>query len=397
MWPARTEDSNVDAGRRPVLRCGGELGQRRGPVQERAVRRKILVLCIDAFGPDYLRASDTPALDHIAATGSLTLGRSVIPSVTNVNNVSLITGAPPRVHGITSNYHLDPASGREDYMESPDFLRCDTLLQRAQQRGMSTALLTSKEKLLRLLGAGADYALAAEEPDAEMIRKVGPARDIYSAGINVWLLKALRVVLRDMDPDVVYCATTDYMMHKHAPESGASRQHMHDLDAVIGDILQDMPGREVYVTADHGMSAKRRGVDVQKALAAGGIAARALPIIKDRYVAHHSNLGGSCYVYLGSEDSRADAISLLEQTPGIEQVLARVEAAAAHDLAADRIGDLFVLGDQHTVCGEFETVTAEVNVRSHGSRHEGEVPILVSGGQAVTYQSNYDVVAHLGI
>ena len=123
--------------------------------------RKILILCIDGFGPDYLELSPTPNIDGMIREGSFVIGRSVIPSVTNVNNVSIITRTPPRIHGITSNYWIDRATGEEYYMESSRFLCHQTVLQRAKGKGMSTALLTSKKKLLGLLDTGADYSSTA--------------------------------------------------------------------------------------------------------------------------------------------------------------------------------------------------------------------------------------------
>ena len=64
--------------------------------------RKILILCIDGFGPEYLEMSPTPTLDRMARAGKLVIGRSVIPSVTNVNNVSIVTGVPPSMLGSTA-------------------------------------------------------------------------------------------------------------------------------------------------------------------------------------------------------------------------------------------------------------------------------------------------------
>ncbi len=360
--------------------------------------RKILIICVDGLGPEYLELTPTPNLDRMAAAGRFIIGESVIPSVTNVNNVSLITGAPPCVHGITANYWLDRATGQEHYMESPDFLRCPTVLQRAQRRGMSTALLTAKQKLLRLLNAGADYSLAAESPDADMIDKIGPPEDIYAPGINHWLFRALRVVLREQDPDLTYCSTTDGMMHKYPPEAEQSQEHIHDLDAILGEIIAENPTHEVYLTADHGMSAKSRGLDLEKILEAAGIAARAIPIIKDRYVAHHQNLGGAAYVYLDDHRLLEDAVSALEATPGMEAVCPRSEAAAQFELLAERIGDLFVLGDRGAVFGQFAAPAVGVEVRSHGSRYESAVPVLAYNSPASRpYRTNFDLVATLGI
>ena len=360
---------------------------------------KTLIICVDGMGPDYLDNAHTPTLDRLAREGFRVTAKSVIPSVTNVNNVSIITGVPPMVHGITSNYLLDRATRQERYMESPEYLLCETVLQRARKAGMSTALLTSKKKLLALLRAGADIALAAEDPDDEMTARAGPGHDIYSAEINHWLFRALAIVMRERRPDVVYCSTTDWAMHKFAPGEPEAIAHVEGLDAILGEVLDENPDLEVYVTADHGMSAKTRGIDVEKVLARRGIACRAVPIIKDRYVAHHQNLGGASYVYLDEAGQLAEAIGSLREVEGIEQVLDNEGAAATFSLHRERIGDIMILGDADTVFGTFDSERTGVSVRSHGSRHESDVPLIVRGArcEASAYTRSMNIVANLGI
>ncbi|MHB0878081.1 MAG: alkaline phosphatase family protein [Anaerolineae bacterium] len=361
------------------------------------MRRRILIITVDGFGPDYLRAAHTPNIDHLGATGVLTIGEGMMPSVTNVNNVSIITGTPPSRHGITANYWLESPGGRPTYMESARWILAPTVLQRAHALGLSTALLTSKRKLQRLLSTDADFALAAETPPAAWADRLGPGPGIYSPDINLWLFRALRLVLRERDPDVAYCSTTDGVMHHHAPTDEESLRHVEALDHLLGEIVDDEPNREVYLTADHGMTAKHRGVDLGRALAAVHIRARALPVIKDRYVAHHQNLGGASYVYLQRPAALADALALLRQTAGVEAAYPREEAATRFDLMPERIGDIFVLADLDTVFGRFPECEAEVNVRTHGSLHERAVPILAYGGERRQYRLTADLVSGLGL
>jgi phosphonoacetate hydrolase len=186
------------------------------------------------------------------------------------------------------------------------------------------------------------------------------------------------------------------MMHKYAPDEEASILHVQSLDSILGEILDDDPGREIYLTADHGMSAKTRGIDIEEVLLSQGVHARAIPIIKDRYVVHHQNLGGASYVYLDKQELIQEAIGILQEVSGIEAVYPRAEAAEKFALMESRIGDLFVLGDKDTVFGEFATTQVPVQVRSHGSRHESAVPILAYGSQMEgIYQRNFHIAAHL--
>ena len=134
-------------------------------------QRKVLIICIDAGGHDYLAASDIPNIQRLAEEGFYQHTRSVIPSVTNVNNVSLATGTFPEIHGITTNYHVDRETGKGEFIEDNRFLLAPTLFERAKLSGFAekTALLVTKKKLLRMLEAGTDIAIAAEDPPAEYV------------------------------------------------------------------------------------------------------------------------------------------------------------------------------------------------------------------------------------
>ena len=358
-------------------------------------RRKILILCIDAGSHDYLAASDLPNLQKLAESGFYRHANAVIPSVTNVNNVSIATGTFPEIHGITTNYHVDRTTGKGEFIEDDRFLLAPTLFESAKASKFAdkTALFVTKEKLLRMLEAGTDTAVAAEAPPDEYIRMVGPVEPIYSTEINWWLLRAVRETLRRDDPELVYCSTTDWVQHKYAPDAEHSQQHLAGLDTIIGDIVNADPEREIYITADHGMLAKTTALDPGRVLTERGIPASAIPIIKDRYVAHHGNLGGAAYVFLKNRAEIPEAIQQLLNTNGIEEAYAAEEAARTFRLHPERIGDIFVLADETTVFGELETAVEPTNVRSHGSRHESYVPIIGynSPWEATDFEYNLDI------
>ena len=358
-------------------------------------RRKILILCIDAGSHDYLAASDLPTLQRLAKSGFYRHANAVIPSVTNVNNVSIATGTFPETHGITTNYHVDRTTGKGEFIEDNRFLLAPTLFEtaKASQFADKTALFVTKKKLLRMLEAGTDIAVAAEEPPAEYIQRAGAVEPIYSIEINWWLLRAVRETLRRDDPELVYCSTTDWVQHKYAPDAEPSQRHLVILDQIIGDIVADDPEREIYITADHGMLDKTTALDPGSVLTENGIPASAIPIIKDRYVAHHGNLGGAAYVFLKNLADTPEAIQKLLDTPGIEEAYTAEEAACTFRLHRERIGDIFVLADKTTVFGELETAIEPTTVRSHGSRHESYVPIIGynSPWSATDFEYNLDI------
>lgn len=358
-------------------------------------RRKILILCIDAGSHDYLAASDLPTIRQLAKSGFYVHANAVIPSVTNVNNVSIATGSFPETHGITTNYHVDRETGKGEFIEDNRFLLAQTLFEvaKAYKFADKTALFVTKQKLLRMLEAGTDIAVAAESPPAEYIDTVGPVEPIYSAEVNWWLLRAVHAVLRTDNPELVYCSTTDWVQHKYAPDEDISQQHLEELDRIIGNIVDDDPQREIYITADHGMLAKTTAIDPGRVLRKHGISASSIPIIKDRYVAHHGNLGGAAYVFLKDRTNITRAIQTLLNTSGIEEVYSAEDAACRFRLHPERIGDIFVLADETTVFGELETAIEPTAVRSHGSRHESYVPIIGynSPWSATDFEYNLDV------
>lgn len=358
-------------------------------------RRKVLILCIDAGSHDYLAASDIPNMRKLAEAGFYEHVNAVIPSVTNVNNVSIATGTFPETHGITTNYHVDRTTGKGEFIEDNRFLLAPTLFETAKASKFAdkTALFVTKKKLLRMLETGADITVAAEEPPPEYIDTVGPIEPIYSVEINWWLLRAVRETLRKDDPELVYCSTTDWVQHKYAPDAALSQQHLAELDKIIGDIIDDAPEREIYITADHGMLEKSTALDPGRALTEHGIPASAIPIIKDRYVAHHGNLGGAAYVFLENRTDTPKAIQTLLNTSGVEEAYGAEDAARTFRLHSERIGDIFVLADETTVFGELKSAVEPTAVRSHGSRHESYVPIIGynSPWSATDFKYNLDV------
>ena len=357
-----------------------------------AQERKVLFACLDGFGPDYLAASEMPNLKEMIRSGLYVEGTGIIPSLTNVNNASILTGAFPREHGITGNYYYDRATGEGTFMESAEFLLRPTLFETARSLGIRTAFVTSKEKLI-FLSRGADFAVAGENPDSEMAAAIGPARDVYSPDINYWSLRAARHFLGQGDCQLVYLATTDYMMHTYPPEDERSQAHLRTLDEHLGRILNDHANLEVYLTADHGMSPKSEAIDIGRVIAEHGIQGEAVPIIRDRYVVHHSNLGGACYVYLNDEADVERAFELLGGLGGVEEIYRRREAAERFELHEDRIGDIFLLGERHVVFGDLDRTLEEVAIRSHGSRYETTVPILCYGRSvdAEAYRRSIDL------
>jgi phosphonoacetate hydrolase len=351
-----------------------------------------VVICIDGFDTEYLDACDMPNLRAIGRRGFLKTGRCMMPSVTNVNNVSLVTGSYPESHGICSNYRLVRETGEEVYMESGEYVLAETMFQRAEAQGKTSVLVTAKDKLRTLLGEGATVSVSSERPPEWIVAAVGPPPEIYSLEVNGWLIRAGSFIMRRRSADLVYLTTTDYAMHTHAPDEPEARRHMKILDDAIGDLIEAHPDATVLVTADHGMSGKATMVDLKDTLARRGIRSSPVPIIKDRYVVHHANLGGCMFVYLEPDDVE-EALKVLRETPGVEDAMSREEAASRLRLHYERIGDITVTGAKDVVFGDPSEVAMPARLRSHGSEHERRIPLAGYNGdfEDFAFEENRDV------
>ncbi len=362
-----------------------------------AARPKIVVALFDGFGPDYLEQSDMPAIRKIAASGGVKTGKGMIPSVTNVNNASLATGTFPDQHGITTNFYYDPATGAAAEMKSPEFLLRPTILEKARKLGYKTAIVSSKDKVRTLCSGGAMIAASAEKPEQQFLDIAGPKESMYSAAVNYWSLRVARHLLKKEGVDLLYLSTTDYMMHTYPPGHAASLEHLHTLDRMLAGILDDHSALELYLSADHGMNAKTHAVDPIRLLRAEGIEAGAAPIISDNHKVHHQDLGGTYYIYLRKPEDAPKAIAALKAAPEVEDAYGRTEAAKMFRLHKDRIGDVFVLARKDAAFGDLKELRSPVAVRTHGSRHEAAVPLIVHGRKPdlARYEYNLDLTRHL--
>ncbi|MES2958552.1 MAG: phosphonoacetate hydrolase [Pseudomonadota bacterium] len=361
-----------------------------------------VVVCVDGCEPDYLAQAvaggHAPWLKRTLAQGTALIADCVVPSFTNPNNLSIVTGAPPSVHGICGNYLFDVESGTEVMMNDPKWLRAPTILAALAAAGQRCAVVTAKDKLRKLLGKGmsgicfssekADVASEAENGIADVLTLVGqPLPDVYSAALSEFVFAAGVRLMQTRRPDVMYLSTTDYIQHKHAPGMAGANAFYAMMDGYLAAL--DEMGCVIALTADHGMNAKTMMdgtpdvIYLQDRLDAwlGAGKARTILPITDPYVVHHGALGSFATVYLPA-DAIADASARIAGLRGVERVLTRAEAAAAFELPADRIGDLVVVSERSVVIGtaaaRHDLSALEVPLRSHGGVSEQRVPLILN-------------------
>ncbi len=358
---------------------------------------------MDGCEPDYIAQAvaggHMPWMKRVLAQGAAVVADCVMPSFTNPNNLSIVTGAPPAVHGICGNYLYDTESGVEVMMNDPKWLRAPTLLAALADAGCKVAVVTAKDKLRKLLGhqlrgicfsaEKADEATLEEHGIDGVLQLVGmPVPSVYSAELSEFVFAAGVRLMQTHRPDIMYLSTTDYVQHKHAPGSVDANSFYRMMDRYLGEL--EHFGCAIVLTADHGMNPKTRldaspnVIYLQDALDGwlGAGRTRVILPITDPYVVHHGALGSYATVYLPAEvDGRALA-ARIAALRGIDTVLTRAEAASRFELPADRIGDLVVVSSRSVALGgaaaKHDLSGLDAPLRSHGGLSEQPVPLVMN-------------------
>ena len=375
-----------------------------------------VVVCIDGSEPGYIEAAINaglaPNFKRLMSDGpqggTNVLAHSVVPSFTNPNNMSIITGRPPKVHGIAGNYFFDPDTGEEVMMNSPEFLRAPTIMHAFHDAGARVAVVTAKDKLRGLLCKGIDFSsgravgFSSERADQVTTEVNGiddalsmvqmPLPDVYSADLSEFVMAAGVKLLERFSPDLMYLSTTDYVQHKAAPGSEIANSFYAMMDRYVGEL--DAAGARLVLTADHGMNDKYdaakepdviylqtlldewlgRGVDD------GG--ARVILPITDPYVVHHGALGSFGTIYLPDDTDVSAIVERLQSIDGVGLAISKSDACEKFELPEDRIGDVVVVSTQHKVLGtsadRHDLSGLTEPLRSHGGTTEQVVPMIAN-------------------
>ena len=368
-----------------------------------------VVVCLDGSEPGYIErtieTSRAPFFARMLKDGANVLADSVIPSFTNPNNLSIITGRPPAVHGIAGNFFYDPATKSEVMMNDPKFLRAPTILRAFHDAGAKVAMVTAKDKLRLLLSNGLDYstgraiAFSSERADKatkadngidNVLSFVGkPVPDVYSADLSEFVFAAGVKLMESFRPDLMYLSTTDYIQHKAGPGTKIANDFYAMIDGYLASL--DKMGAIVVATADHGMNdkhdpkSKAPNVIYLQTLFdewLGKGAARVILPITDPYVVHHGALGSFATVHIPAGANAADLLARVKKIDGIHLALTQAEACERFGLPADRIGDLVITSTQHMTLGtapeKHDLSGLDEPLRSHGGLTEQRVPMIAN-------------------
>ena len=242
--------------------------------------RHVLLIGIDGMGAEGFQLARTPHLKQLAKEGAVSIkARSVMPTVSSPSWGSILTGAGPEQHGITSNSWLltnytiePPAKDADGYFPS-----IFTLL-RQNSPEAEIAVFYDWDGLGNLF-------------NHKYLSRVELTK-IYQETFE----KAVPYIL-EKKPELafLYIGNPDEVGHEHGFDSEEYYQSLEQVDAKLGDLFAALKRAGLYeetsiiIVADHGGIGTGHGGESMLELEVPWII-RGPGVIKDRMIAQPVNL-----------------------------------------------------------------------------------------------------------
>lgn len=337
----------------------------------------VYVVLVDGLDTEVATPERMP---HLAAavgtTGSWLTASAVMPTRTNPNHASLLTGVQPSAHGIIGNYYWDGVAERE--MGDASMLEVETIFTSVERQrpALTTVTAFAKGKLRHLFGKAPGRQTG---PD---VAWRPPDESVYAA-TDAETMEGYRALLAQYRPafSVVALAQVDAAGHGIGPDSDAYRAAVANADRLIGTLIADLvrTGRWnrsiVMVTADHGFDSVP--------LDAGGPIARPAVVAGG---AHFVADGGTAHVYEGRPGSLDQTVAKALRHPGVGAVYARTPRPGLLAPPADwhvtnpRMGDLILVARPGFTFVDGPQDRASKFRGDHGGPAEIPIPLIVVGG-----------------
>ena len=360
-----------------------------------AERPHVYLVVIDGLGVDAVDPALMPRLTDPELCGGMPgEARATMPTRTNPNHATLLTGALPESHGVTGNGYWDRTARGPKPLDDPRLVEMETLFTTAAaaRPARVTAGSFSKAKLGKLFTAvpprqhGPDV-LWAPEPS-------GPAGHVSGVADDVETMNGLLSAIATREPDLAVVNLSEVDRTAHAQGKAGTADARRHADDALGRLIDDLRANGrwqhsiLIVTADHGFDdvaptpeRPEPVVDLGTRFAGEGI--DGVHVVSD---------GGVAHVYADAprrETALAWAAAVAWHEPGVADVLARIPVRGVRTLHAthpewglehERAGDLLVVARPGY---EFVDPIDKVGQSfrgNHGSPREMRVPLVVAGG-----------------
>jgi predicted AlkP superfamily pyrophosphatase or phosphodiesterase len=317
-----------------------------------------------------------PKLARWAETAAMAPIAPAFPAVTCTAQANYITGRPPSEHGIVGNgwYARDDAEVRF-WKQSNQLVHAPKIWDYA--RTLDASFTCANLFWWFNMYSDADYTVTPRPMYPADGRKLpdiyttpaslrvdlqqqfgtfplfnfwGPKASIES---TTWIAESAKYVDQKFTPTLtfVYLPHLDYNLQRLGPHHSAADDDVRQIDDLCGDLIAfyESRGAQVIVLSEYGLCDVRRPVHLNRVLREHGFIAIREELglelldpgaseafaVADHQVAH---------IYIKDPASRNRVRALIEQTPGIDQVL-DLAGKAAHKIDHSRAGDLVAIAD----------------------------------------------------
>ncbi len=377
--------------------------------------KKLLILVIEGCSLEYISLENTPNIYRIAKDGFCKCVKAAVPTIYNVNHTTILSGKFPCEHGVTGNSVYHPETGEVEFLEKSGYKDTETILDFLHKKGASTALLSVRSSVLEHLGHNVDLGISVEKPKDIFIRFLDlPAPpSVESLHAATWILDACYRLVKKNTIDAIYCATNDYMMQQHAPDSKEALRHMRKIDEWLGKIYDLDHDREVYILGGYGMNGRPHLVNLQEVLDRNGFQVFCHSPYREEPAGNSgkrtagnsgntaeqppANQLGMRMLYLKEEQkSKArELLDFLEAAPYVDMVSPKEEAAKRFNLPENSIGDYLVFAADSYAFADFDGEEMELeSARVSGSLLERATPLIAVNASEVPekYRYSRDIV-----
>ncbi|GGG64661.1 alkaline phosphatase family protein [Edaphobacter dinghuensis] len=329
------------------------------------VRRPVLMISIDALNPHYVlkagdRAGEIPFLRSLLTNGVYAESvLNVVPTITNPNHVTLITGTWPERHGIFNNMLQDPIANTQGLqMEYGNAIRVRTLWQAAKAAGLTTA---SVDWPVSLGAYGIDYNIPSitlpQAPEAHYLLEAVSRPDGFLEHVEKeigtysptedednFTTHAAQTIIREQRPYffTVHLSGLDEAQHRSGPDTPDAYQALARIDGLVHQLVDDerkvYPDADIVIVSDHGFFPVSHVLNLNSEFVRHGLIT--ISQTPSEHIASWKAFtwtgGGSAVILLhdssdtATRDKVANILADLQKNPanGIARVLSKKEAAS---------------------------------------------------------------------
>jgi len=330
------------------------------------------VLNVVGLTPGIVNAA--PQLARWAAGAALARIRPAFPAVTCTAQSNYLTGLYPSTHGIVGNgWYAHEDAEIKFWKQSNRLVQAPKIWERARE--LESTFTCANLFWWYNMYSTADLSVTPRPMYPADGRKLP---DVYTTPANLrdelqralgtfplfnfwgpkaaiestrWIAESAKHVERKFSPtlSLVYLPHLDYNLQRVGPGDPAAATDVRQIDEVCGDLIAFYEGRgvQVAILSEYGLVDVDTPVHINRVLRQQGLVAvrdelgmelldpgaSAAFAVADHQVAH---------VYVNDPSKLYQVRTLLEKTPGIEQVLDS-EGKAAHHLNHPRAGDLVAI------------------------------------------------------